>query len=182
VQANIINALKPDGNGVTVVGDDAQSIYSFRAAEVENILGFPDQYIPSAQVITLEKNYRSTQPILDSANCLIAESERQYRKNLFSDRSDGCKPRYVTVEDGDAEAEYVVTEILKNRELGVELKEQAVLFRGSHHSDRLELELVRRNIPYVKYGGLKITGNGPGKCCPLFRTYGCRRPSVFLVA
>ena len=156
VQANIINALKPDGNGVTVVGDDAQSIYSFRAAEVENILGFPDQYIPSAQVITLEKNYRSTQPILDSANCLIAESERQYRKNLFSDRSDGCKPRYVTVEDGDAEAEYVVTEILKNRELGVELKEQAVLFRGSHHSDRLELELVRRNIPYVKYGGLKF--------------------------
>jgi DNA helicase-2/ATP-dependent DNA helicase PcrA len=156
VQAKIINTLKPDGDGVTVVGDDAQSIYSFRAAEVENILGFPDQYIPSAQVITLEQNYRSTQPILDSANCLIAESERQYRKNLFSDRSDGCKPRYVTVEDGDAEAEYVVTEILRNRELGVELKEQAVLFRGSHHSDRLELELVRRNIPYVKYGGLKF--------------------------
>ena len=156
VQAKIINALKPDGDGVTVVGDDAQSIYSFRAAEVENILGFPDQYIPSAQVITLEQNYRSTQPILDSANCLIAESDRQYRKRLFADRSDGCKPRYVTVEDGDAEAEYVVTEILRNRELGVELKEQAVLFRGSHHSDRLELELVRRNIPYVKYGGLKF--------------------------
>ncbi len=156
VQAEIINALKPDGDGVTVVGDDAQSIYSFRAAEVENILGFPDQYIPSAQVITLEQNYRSTQPILDSANCLIAESDRQYRKNLFSDRSDGCKPLYVTVEDGDAEAEYVVTEILKNRERGLQLKEQAVLFRGSHHSDRLELELVRRNIPYVKYGGLKF--------------------------
>lgn len=156
VQARILNALKPDGDGVTVVGDDAQSIYSFRAAEVENILGFPDQYMPSAQVITLEQNYRSTQPILDSANCLIAESERQYRKNLFSDRKDGGKPRYVTVEDGDAEAEYVVTEILKNRELGMELKEQAVLFRGSHHSDRLELELVRRNIPYVKYGGLKF--------------------------
>jgi len=156
VQAQILNALKPDGDGVTVVGDDAQSIYSFRAAEVENILGFPDQYMPTAQVITLEQNYRSTQPILDSANCLIAESERQYRKNLFSDRADGGKPRYVTVEDGDAEAEYVVTEILKNRELGMALKEQAVLFRGSHHSDRLELELVRRNIPYVKYGGLKF--------------------------
>jgi DNA helicase-2/ATP-dependent DNA helicase PcrA len=156
VQAQILNALKPDGVGVTVVGDDAQSIYSFRAAEVENILGFPDQYMPTAQVITLEQNYRSTQPILDSANCLIAESERQYRKNLFSDRADGGKPRYVTVEDGDAEAEYVVTEILKNRELGMALKEQAVLFRGSHHSDRLELELVRRNIPYVKYGGLKF--------------------------
>lgn len=156
VQSDILNALKPDGSGVTVVGDDAQSIYSFRAAEVENILGFPDQYMPSAQVITLEQNYRSTQPVLDAANCLIAESERQYRKNLFSDRKDGAKPRYVTVEDGDAEAEFVVENILKNRELGIDLKEQAVLFRGSHHSDRLELELVRRNIPYVKYGGLKF--------------------------
>lgn len=156
VQAQILNALKPDGDGVTVVGDDAQSIYSFRAAEVENILGFPDQYMPTAKVITLEQNYRSTQPILDTANCLIAESERQYRKNLFSDRTDGGKPGYITVEDGDAEAEYVIKGILKNREVGMALREQAVLFRGSHHSDRLELELVRRNIPYVKYGGLKF--------------------------
>ncbi len=156
VQAQILNALKPDGRGVTVVGDDAQSIYSFRAAEVENILGFPDQYIPTAQVVTLEQNYRSTQPILDAANHLIAESERQYRKNLFSEQDAGARPRYVTVEDGDAEAEYVVTEILANRELGMQLMDQAVLFRGSHHSDRLELELVRRNIPYVKYGGLKF--------------------------
>jgi len=156
VQAQILNALKPDGGGVTVVGDDAQSIYSFRAADVENILGFPDQYMPSAKVITLEQNYRSTQPLLDSANCLIAESERQYRKNLFSERRDGGKPRYITVEDGDAEAEYVVTSILANRELGMALKDQAVLFRGAHHSDRLELELVRRNIPYVKFGGLKF--------------------------
>ncbi len=156
VQAKILNAIKPDGSGITVVGDDAQSIYSFRAADVENILGFPERFMPAAQVITLEQNYRSTQPILDSANCLIAESERQYRKNLFSERKDGSKPRYVTVEDGDAEAEYVVESILANRELGMQLKEQAVLFRGSHHSDRLELELVRRNIPYVKYGGLKF--------------------------
>ena len=156
VQAQILNALKPDGRGVTVVGDDAQSIYSFRAAEVENILGFPDQYIPSARVITLEQNYRSTQAILDAANSLIAESERQYRKNLFSEQTPGDKPQYVTVEDGDAEAEFVVETILANRELGMQLKEQAVLFRGSHHSDRLELELVRRNIPYVKYGGLKF--------------------------
>ena len=156
VQAEILRALKPDGNGVTVVGDDAQSIYSFRAAEVENILGFPDQFMPSARVITLEQNYRSSQAILDAANCLIAESERQYRKNLFSERKDGGKPLYVTVEDGDAEVEYIVNAILANRELGMQLKEQAVLFRGSHHSDRLELELVRRNIPYVKYGGLKF--------------------------
>ncbi len=156
VQAQILNALKPEGDGVTVVGDDAQSIYSFRAAAVENILGFPDQYMPSARVITLEENYRSSQPILDTANCLIAESERQYRKNLFSSRKDGGMPEYVTVEDGDAEAEYVVEAVLANRETGMQLMEQAVLFRGTHHSDRLELELLRRNIPYVKYGGLKF--------------------------
>ena len=93
LQANILRALKPDGVGMTVVGDDAQSIYSFRAAEVENILSFPDQFMPSAKVITLEQNYRSTQPILDSANCLIAASERQYRKNLYSDRHDGARPQ-----------------------------------------------------------------------------------------
>ena len=108
------------------------------------------------KVITLEENYRSTQPILDTANCLIAESERQYRKNLFSSRKDGGKPEYVTVEDGDAEAAYVVETILANRESGMRLMDQAVLFRGSHHSDQLELELVRRNIPYVKYGGLRF--------------------------
>lgn len=156
VQAQILKALKPAGEGVTVVGDDAQSIYSFRAAEVENILGFPCQYEPSATVVTLEQNYRSTQPILDTANHLIAESERQYTKYLFSEQKDGAKPFYVTVEDGDAEAEYVVSGVLENRERGLQLKDQAVLFRGSHHSDRLELELVRRNIPYVKYGGLKF--------------------------
>jgi len=156
IQSTILNALKPDGQGVTVVGDDAQSIYSFRAAEVENILGFPDQYMPSAHIITLEQNYRSSQPLLDSANRLIAESERQYRKNLFSAQKGGSKPDYVTVENSDAEAEFVVESILENREHGQQLKEQAVLFRSAHHSDRLELELVRRNIPYVKYGGLKF--------------------------
>jgi len=143
-----------------VVGDDAQSIYSFRAAEVDNILNFPDQYIPAASIVSLEENYRSTQVILDSANCLIAESERQYKKNLYSKKQSGGKPLYVTVEDSDAEAEYVVKSILERREEGYALKDQAVLFRGSHHSDRLELELVRRNIPYVKYGGLKFLEAG----------------------
>ena len=156
LQAKILSALKPDGSGITVVGDDAQSIYSFRAAEVENILGFPAQYSPPARVITLEQNYRSTQAILDSANRLIADGERQYQKSLHSKLPQGGKPRYVTVEDGDAEAEFVVESILASREEGLELKRQAVLFRGSHHSDRLEIELVRRNIPYVKYGGLKF--------------------------
>ena len=156
LQATILTALKPDGDGVTVVGDDAQSIYSFRAAEVENILGFPQQFEPPGHVVTLEQNYRSTQSILDSANCLIAASSVQYRKELQAQKSEGGKPDYVTVEDGDAEAEYVVGKILANREEGLQLRDQAVLFRGSHHSDRLELELVRRNIPYVKYGGLKF--------------------------
>ena len=156
LQSDVLKALKPDGAGMTVVGDDAQSIYSFRAADVENILGFPDQYLPPAKIVTLEQNYRSNQPILDTANRVIAESERQYRKNLFTLRKGGAKPAYVTVEDGEAEAEYVVGAVLDNRESGMQLKDQAVLFRGSHHSDRLELELVRRNIPYVKYGGLKF--------------------------
>lgn len=160
IQAQILRALKPQGDGVTVVGDDAQSIYSFRAAEVDNILGFPDQFMPTAQVISLEQNYRSTQPILDTANLLIADSERQYRKNLFSDRKGGAKPQYVSVEDGDAEAEFVVESVLGNSEQGMRLMDQAVLFRSSHHSDRLELELVRRNIPYVKYGGLKFLEAG----------------------
>ena len=156
VQAQVLRSLKPDGLGVTVVGDDAQSIYSFRAAEVENILGFPDQFMPSAEVVTLEQNYRSTQPILDTANLLIAESERQYRKNLFTERRGGARPDYVTVEDGDAEAEFVVESVLANREQGMRLMDQAVLFRGAHNSDRLEIELIRRNIPYVKFGGLKF--------------------------
>ena len=156
LQADILQAMRPDGFGLTVVGDDAQSIYSFRAADVENILSFPDQYIPSAKIISLEENYRSTQVILDSANCLIAESERQYKKNLFSTKKSGSKPSYVTVEDCDAECEFVVETVLENREQGMQLKDQAILFRGAHHSDRLELELVRRNIPYIKYGGLKF--------------------------
>ncbi len=156
VQAEILRALKPEGEGVTVVGDDAQSIYSFRAADIENILGFPDQFMPTAEVVTLEQNYRSTQEVLDVANCLIASGDRQYKKNLFAENRSGAKPSYVTVEDSDAETEYVVEEILSNREAGMQLMDQAVLFRGAHHSDRLELELVRRNIPYVKYGGLKF--------------------------
>lgn len=156
LQSDILRALKPDGAGVTVVGDDAQSIYSFRAAEVENILGFAESYSPPAVVVTLEQNYRSTQPILDTANELLKPASRQYRKNLFSEQQSGAKPDYVTVEDAESEVECVVERILENREAGTPLKQQAVLFRGSHHSDRLELELLRRNIPYVKYGGLKF--------------------------
>jgi ATP-dependent DNA helicase UvrD/PcrA len=156
LQAEILKALKPDGHGLTVVGDDAQAIYSFRAARVENILEFPQQYAPPAEVIALEENYRSTQAVLDAANVLIAEGARQYAKTLRATRGSGQRPRYVSVADDAAQADYVVTRVLETRERGVPLRHQAVLFRNSHHSDVLELELVRRNIPYVKYGGLKF--------------------------
>jgi DNA helicase-2/ATP-dependent DNA helicase PcrA len=160
LQADILKSLRKNGSGVTVVGDDAQAIYSFRAATVENILGFPDQYVREngrrASVITLEENYRSTQGVLDAANVLIAEGTRQYRKVLRTTRGAGRRPRHVTVADDQGQAEYVVARVLAARESGVPLKRQAVLFRSSHHSDTLELELTRRNIPYVKYGGLKF--------------------------
>lgn len=156
LQAEILKALRPSGSGVTVVGDDAQSIYSFRAATVENILAFPARYAPAASVVTLEQNYRSTQRILDAANALIAEAGRQYRKSLKAARGGGEPPRYVTVIDEQSQAEYVVARVLEAREHGVVLKRQAALFRSSHHSDVLELELLRHNIPYVKYGGLKF--------------------------
>jgi DNA helicase-2/ATP-dependent DNA helicase PcrA len=148
LQAEILKRLRPSGQGLTVVGDDAQAIYSFRAATVENIRGFPGQFEQS-KVVSLEENYRSTQPVLDAANALIG-------KNLRSRKGGGPKPRYVSVADDQAQAQYVVKEVLEARERGVLLRRQAVLFRSSHHSDVLELELVRRNIPYVKYGGLKF--------------------------
>jgi DNA helicase II / ATP-dependent DNA helicase PcrA len=151
LQAEILKNLRPTGEGVTVVGDEAQAIYSFRAASVENIRGFINQYPQPicVRTVNLDENYRSTQPILDSANALIG-------KALFSNRPGGAKPQYVSVADDQAQADYVVREVLAARERGTLLRRQAVLFRASHHSDLLELELVRRNIPYVKYGGLKF--------------------------
>ncbi len=156
LQAEILLRLRPDGAGLTVVGDDAQSIYSFRAATVDNILDFPARFTPPAEVISLEENYRSTQPILDAANALLAEAERHYEKRLRAVRGDGARPSLVTVVDDRGQADYVVGEVLRAREAGVPLRQQAVLFRSSHHSDFLEVELTRRNIPYVKYGGLKF--------------------------
>jgi DNA helicase-2/ATP-dependent DNA helicase PcrA len=159
LQAEILLALRPTGAGLCVVGDDAQSIYSFRAANIENILDFPARFSPPAHTVTLEDNYRSTQPLLDAANALMAEASRQYRKDLRAQcgvGNSGTRPRHVTVLDDQAQAQYIVERVLATREEGVALRRQAVLFRSSHHSDVLELELVRRNIPYVKYGGLKF--------------------------
>ena len=156
LQAEILLAMKPTGAGLCVVGDDAQAIYSFRAASVENILAFPAHFTPAASIVTLDQNYRSVQPILDSANALMAESTRQYQKRLHSDKASAQKPQYITVEDDRNQALYIVEQILAKREQGIALKQQAILMRSSHHSDLLELDLIRRNIPYVKYGGLKF--------------------------
>ena len=156
LQGDILIALKPDGQGVTVVGDDAQAIYSFRAAAVENILGFPDRFRPKAEVVTLAQNFRSSQSILDSANALMAEAPRQYRKHLLSMRGQGPRPKLVTVDDLPTQAEFICTRVLASREAGIPLKRQAVLFRTGTHSDVLEIELAKRKIPFVKYGGLKF--------------------------
>jgi DNA helicase-2/ATP-dependent DNA helicase PcrA len=156
LQASVLLALKPDGNGLTIVGDDAQSIYSFRAATVRNILDFPGQFSPRAAVITLEQNYRSTQPILAAANAVIDLADERFTKNLWSSRVSAERPRLVSIADEIGQAGYVVERVLEHREAGIALKTQAVLFRASHHSGALEVELTRRNIPFVKFGGLKF--------------------------
>ena len=156
LQSSILLALRPSGTGLTVVGDDAQSIYSFRAATVRNILEFPEQFSPAADIVTLDRNYRSTQPILSAANAVIGEASERFTKNLWSERLSSEKPQLVTVKDEADQARYVVERILECREGGTALKQQAVLFRSSSHSGPLEIELTRRNIPFVKFGGLKF--------------------------
>ncbi len=156
LQSTILHALKPDGAGLTIVGDDAQSIYSFRAATVRNILDFPSKFSPPAEIITLDRNYRSTQPILTAANGVIELAAERFTKNLWTDRASAELPYLVTVRDEADQVRYVVERVLAHREEGVRLKQQAVLFRTSHHSTALEIELTRRNIPFVKFGGLKF--------------------------
>jgi DNA helicase-2/ATP-dependent DNA helicase PcrA len=156
LQSSILLALKPDGRGLTVVGDDAQSIYSFRAAEVQNILGFPRLFDPPARIVTLERNYRSTQPILEASNAMIALAPERFAKALWTDRESSGKPQLVAVQDDAEQARWVADRVLEHREAGLKLKSQAVLFRASHHSAALELELARRNIPFVKFGGLQF--------------------------
>ncbi len=156
LQASILMAMKPSGRGLTVVGDDAQSIYAFRAASVRNILDFPTHFDPPARVVTLEQNYRSTQPILEACNAVIGQSRERYAKQLFSDRPSDEKPRLVSVEDESEQVDHVVEQVLAHREQGIDLKRQAVLMRAAHHSDPLEVELTRRSIPFVKFGGLRF--------------------------
>lgn len=156
LQSSVLLAMRPDGRGMTVVGDDAQSIYSFRAATVRNILDFPGAFTPAADIVTLDRNYRSTQPILAAANAVIEQASERFTKNLWTERASEAKPLLVTVKDEADQVGYVAKSILEAREAGTPLKEQAVLFRTSSHSGPLEIELTRRNIPFVKFGGLKF--------------------------
>jgi DNA helicase-2/ATP-dependent DNA helicase PcrA len=155
VQADVLRALRSLDARITVVGDDAQAIYSFRAASVRNILDFPEQF-PGSTTVTLEQSYRSTGPILELANAVIADATEGHRKRLWTDQGGGVRPVLATCEDQQCQAEAVCTTILEHHESGRSLKDQVVLFRTSHHSDLLEVELGRRGIPYVKYGGLRF--------------------------
>jgi len=155
LQADVLRAMAAAKRNITVVGDDAQSIYGFRAATVRNILDFPKQFA-GATVITLEQNYRSAQPILDAANAVIARARHRFTKNLWSERRSEQRPLLVTCVDEAQQCRFVCKKVLEQMEAGVPLRRQAVLVRTGHWSDTLEVEMTRRNIPYRKFGGLKF--------------------------
>src|SRR3954471_2052821 len=154
LQVDLAQALGANGCTVTAVGDDFQAIYGFRSASAAHILDFPSHF-EGTRVVTLERNYRSTQPVLDAANAVAAQATRAFPKNLRADRPGGVRPRVIHLRDESAQAEEVCTRILEARENGMDLRDQAVLMRTSHDSDLLELELTRRRIPFHKYGGLR---------------------------
>jgi DNA helicase II / ATP-dependent DNA helicase PcrA len=155
LQAQILRGMRPPGANLTVVGDDAQAIYSFRAATIENILRFESDF-PGASVVRLEQNYRSTPPLLAASNAVIALSPERHDKTLWSKREGDARPVLRTSLDEAEQADAVCAAVLERRERGTPLRRQAVVFRTGHHSDLLEIELARRNIPFVKYGGLKF--------------------------
>ena len=159
LQVEIVRALAAERGNVTVVGDDLQAIYGFRAADPAHILDFPTLY-PETTVIKLERNYRSPQPLLDLGNEVAARAERSFARRLRADRDGGKRPELVHVRDELSQAESVCTRVLARREEGALLRDQAVLMRAGHHSDLLELELTRRQIPFVKYGGIRYLEAG----------------------
>lgn len=159
VQADILMGLRRENKNICVVGDDAQAIYSFRAATVQNILDFPQQF-PGTRVITLEQNYRSTSPILDASNAVMAQASKRYTKNLWSKRESQQRPILVHCADEDDQCASICRAVLGHLEEGIPLMRQAVLFRTGWHSDRLEVELARRKVPFRKFGGLKFVETG----------------------
>ncbi len=155
MQADILRGMGQRSSNITVVGDDAQAIYSFRSASVHNILQFPADF-PACAVVLLEQNYRSTQPILDVSNAVIAGAARRHDKRLWSRRSSSARPVLRTCVDESQQSEALCVQVLEDRERGIALNKQAVLFRTGHHSAHLEIELARRNVPFVKFGGLRF--------------------------
>jgi DNA helicase-2/ATP-dependent DNA helicase PcrA len=155
LQADIIRLLAATHDNVMVVGDDAQSIYSFRGANFRNIMDFPKEF-PGARIISLEENYRSTQPILSFTNEIIGRARERYEKNLFTRKNEGDTPLLVQAESEQAQSRFVCQKVLELREEGVPLWDIAVLFRSSFHSFDLEIELARHNIPFVKRGGFQF--------------------------
>jgi DNA helicase-2/ATP-dependent DNA helicase PcrA len=155
VQGDILRAMAAHDVAITVVGDDAQAIYSFRGATVRNILDFP-LHFPGTSTVTLEQNYRSTTPILELANAVITGVGEGVPKRLWTDEGGGARPSLATCPDQQAQAMAVSQTILDHYESGIPLRHQAVLFRTGHHSDLVEVELRRRRIPFVKYGGLRF--------------------------
>jgi DNA helicase-2/ATP-dependent DNA helicase PcrA len=155
LQHTIIRLLSGHHRNVLVVGDDAQSIYSFRAADVKNILDFPEDY-PEAKIFKLETNYRSTVSILDLANHSIEHNVRQFPKKLKSIREEGFKPQLVRVRDGRQEAAFVAQRILETEEAGIDFSEIAVLFRAHYLAAELELELAKRGVDYIVRGGIRF--------------------------
>ena len=155
LQAQISCLLAADHANIMVVGDDAQSIYSFRGANFKNIIDFP-KIFKNTKVITLEENYRSTQPILNLTNAVIRQAKEKFEKNLYTRKQEGNIPIFIDCRDENAQSRYVADKILQLREEGVALKDIAVLFRSGWHSNDLEIELASRNLPFVKYGGQKF--------------------------
>ena len=155
LQAEILYLLLDGHNNIMVVGDDSQSIYSFRGANFRNIIDFP-KHIKGTKVITLEENYRSVQPILDLTNRVIADASEKFEKNLFSKRKEGKPPVYIKTDTERDQCEYVRDKITELTSEGVRLGDIAVLFRAGWHSNDLEIELAKHNIPFVKYGGQKF--------------------------
>lgn len=155
LQARIIRLLAATHENVAVVGDDAQSIYSFRGANFRNIMDFPEEF-PGTQIISLEENYRSTQPVLSLTNEIIRRAQERYEKNLFTRKADGDRPILVQAESEQTQSRFVCQKVLELREEGIPLWDMAVLFRSSFHSFDLEIELARHNIPFIKRGGFRF--------------------------
>jgi DNA helicase-2/ATP-dependent DNA helicase PcrA len=155
VQADIVRLLRPDGSGLTCVGDDAQAIYAFRGADPAHLRGLPDAF-PGSAVVRLTVNYRSRRPVLHLAN-LIRPQSPGLELTLAASRDGGLAPQLIRCYDEATQAREICTRVLAAREAGTGLRDQAVLIRSAHHSDVLEIELTARGIPFVKYGGLRFT-------------------------